>query len=110
MAAADDLPAALARRDYAAALAILQTSGLPPDAAAQWRAYVLSRTDPEAALAAYRSLAEAGGEKSFDLHIASCLFQLRRYREAQEAAEQVNDGSSRGQAVGSLARHTRPSP
>lgn len=84
-----DLASALQRRDLAAAQAIVAASALPADDAAQWRAWLLFRAgDAQGALAIYRTLAARGG-KPFDLHAAACLFQLRRYGEAQAAAELV---------------------
>lgn len=89
-----DLPSALARRDWAAALTILRTTGggLAPQAAQQWRAYVLFRSgDADAALAAYQE----AGDGDTRLPQAACLFQLRRYGEAQALAVQAPDCSLR---------------
>lgn len=97
---ASPLEAALKRRDFAAAQTIFKsTPGLAKEAAEQWRAWLLFHAGSvEEALEAYAAAAAAaatvggGSGKSYDLHRAACLFQLRRYREAQEMAERVSRG------------------
>lgn len=90
-----DLQAALQARDFAAAKTLLRYTGLPKEAEEQWRAYLLFHSGrPGAAAEVYRSLGAGGaasGGKSFDLHLASCLFQLGRHQEAQALAGQGPD-------------------
>ncbi|KAL4443862.1 hypothetical protein ABPG75_011599 [Micractinium tetrahymenae] len=98
--AAPALEEALQRRDFAAAQAVFaSTPGLAKEASDQWHAWLLFHAGrAEEALEAYGAAAEAaaaaisaGGGKSYDLHRAACLFQLRRYRQAQELAQQGPD-------------------
>jgi intraflagellar transport protein 56 len=90
-----DLQAALQARDFTAAQTLLRYAGLPREAEEQWRAYLLFHNGrPDAAAEVYRSLGDGGaanGSKSFDLHLASCLFQMGRHQEAQVLAEQGPD-------------------
>ncbi len=90
------LEEALQQRDFAAAQAIVAfTPGLAKDSLEQWRAWLLLHAGrAEEALEAYAAAAaaaEAGGgvSKRFDLHRAACLFQLLKYHQAQELANQV---------------------
>ena len=104
MASTPDLLSCLAGRDFAGALACLRfTRGLAPGATAQWRAFLHFHAGRyEDALEVYRALQAdhsgngGGGGKSFHLHIAACLYRLRRWAEAQRAAEQVGDAVEDG--------------
>lgn len=98
-AGAPTLEEALQRRDFAAAQAILACMpGLEKEASEQWRAWLLFHAGrADEALEAYAAAAEAaavGGGKSYDLHRAACLFQLRNYRQAQELAHHVRRSGS----------------
>lgn len=91
------LEEALQQRDFAAAQAIVAfTPGLAKESLEQWRAWLLLHAGrAEEALEAYAAAAaaaaEAGGgvSKRFDLHRAACLFQLLKYHQARELANQV---------------------
>ncbi|GAB4821295.1 hypothetical protein N2152v2_008341 [Parachlorella kessleri] len=87
-----DLLSCLESRDFAGALTALRfTPGLGKEAQQQWRAFLHFHAGRyEEALELYVSLSGESA-KSFDLHQAACLFRLRRYAEAQQAAERGPD-------------------
>lgn len=63
---------------------------LPPPTRRALQAFLLFHSGAaDAALEVYASLAAGGGDKSYELHQAACLFHLRRYPEAQALVEQA---------------------
>lgn len=109
MATTDVLLSALQARDFAACQAVLRLSGLPAEAEAQWRAWLQFHGGAaDAALAEYQSLAASGSAKSYDLHIACCLYQLRRYQEAQALAQAGPDCALRQRLLAHCAAKLHP--